>query len=81
MDNWRASANCQGIPTEDFFPFNDSTYRNRNLLVRVCAGCSVKEECLEEALSVPETLGWWAGTTEKDRRLLKRRRKYRLSVQ
>jgi hypothetical protein len=76
MDNWRASANCQGIPTEDFFPFNDNTYRNRSLLVRTCAGCSVRE-----ALSVPDTLGWWAGTTDKDRRLLKRRRKYRLSVQ
>ncbi len=44
---------------------------------QICAGCPVKAECLEYALNNPHAskIGIWGGTTEKERRALRRRRR------
>ena len=41
---------------------------------RVCRGCSVREECLEWAVTTNERFGVWGGKSEKERRAERRRR-------
>jgi WhiB family redox-sensing transcriptional regulator len=40
----------------------------------VCAGCPVREPCLDYALSYETTHGIWGGLAERDRRALRSRR-------
>jgi hypothetical protein len=41
----------------------------------ICAGCLVRAECLDWALSQPENpIGTWGGTTEAERRPLRRKK-------
>ena len=35
---------------------------------QICAGCSVREECLDYALRVAEPFGIWGGLNEAERR-------------
>jgi hypothetical protein len=41
---------------------------------RVCAGCPVREPCLDYALGQGITHGIWGGLAERDRRALRSRR-------
>ena len=40
----------------------------------VCAGCEVKDDCLEYALVNGEKFGIWGGLSERERRRLRRQR-------
>ena len=40
----------------------------------ICSECPVREECLEHALDNNEEYGVWGGTTELERRALKKAR-------
>ena len=40
----------------------------------LCAGCSVREECLEAAMADDELGGLWGGTTEGERREMRANR-------
>jgi WhiB family redox-sensing transcriptional regulator len=40
----------------------------------VCARCPVRAACLDYAMSINERHGIWGGTTEKERRVLRRQR-------
>lgn len=65
-DEWRADANCKG-KTDLMFPkdYKDITYIREAR--QICAGCTVKEQCLEYALTYPATdmHGVWAGMTSR----------------
>jgi WhiB family redox-sensing transcriptional regulator len=39
----------------------------------VCDGCWVRQECLEAPLEDPELVRLWGGTTERERREMRRR--------
>lgn len=39
----------------------------------VCRRCPVREQCLEWALETGQSIGVWGGTSETERRALKRR--------
>ena len=65
--------NCIGIDTEVFFP-ETLNYENLPALKAVCNNCPVISECLEYALRV-KVQGFWAGTTEIQRRHIRKRRK------
>jgi len=39
-----------------------------------CAGCPVREECYQYAMSDPDIKGVWAGTTAEERKELRRSR-------
>ncbi|MFF7458497.1 WhiB family transcriptional regulator [Kitasatospora sp. NPDC008115] len=75
--NWRESARCRGTDPELFFPIGSGT--SFPTLVQsdeakaVCARCPVSRQCLEWALDAPVE-GIWGGTTETERRELRRRR-------
>lgn len=67
--NWRAQGACDGYGDETFFPhYNDNAQEAK----RVCAGCPVRSECLEEALEKRHEFGVWGGLTERERQRLLR---------
>lgn len=65
---WMDSANCTGVDTNYFFPVDDTKqYHSKELLTRICNNCEVKDKCQEYSLRYA-VLGWWANTTERQRR-------------
>jgi WhiB family redox-sensing transcriptional regulator len=70
--NWRARARCRGADPELFHPGRgeDTTEPKR-----ICAGCAVREPCLDYALANGERFGIWGGLSERERRRLRRQRR------
>ncbi len=68
---WMERAGCRGMGTTPFFVGQGKSLRRAREL---CGRCSVRVECLEFALADPCLRGYWAGTTEGDRRELRQRR-------
>jgi WhiB family transcriptional regulator, redox-sensing transcriptional regulator len=69
---WRDEAACKGLDTGIFFPASDS---DAGPAKRVCAGCPVRDRCLEWALATRQEDGVWGGLTDTERRRLRRRRR------
>jgi WhiB family redox-sensing transcriptional regulator len=67
--NWAASAACHGNSEALFVK---GAEQNRAKLI--CGACSVRAECLAEALDNRIEWGVWGGMTERERRALLRRR-------
>jgi WhiB family transcriptional regulator, redox-sensing transcriptional regulator len=68
---WRELAACRGADLGLFFPGRGESAGPAR---RVCAGCPVREPCLDYALSHGITCGVWGGLAERDRRALRSRR-------
>lgn len=72
--DWRARAACSGYPNTLFFP---SVERADEATVAkakaVCSVCPVIENCLEYALETNQRSGIWGGTSEKERKSLRRK--------
>jgi WhiB family redox-sensing transcriptional regulator len=71
---WMAQAACAGTDTNLFFPGpNDKA--DQAAAKAVCAGCPVRDPCLDEALHGPQAAsddaGIFAGTTPADRQRLR----------
>ncbi|MGH3099241.1 MAG: WhiB family transcriptional regulator [Streptosporangiales bacterium] len=66
-----AQAACRGMETDVFFP---ETWEEPAPALGVCAKCSARTECLELALATNERFGVWGGTTEQERRRMRRAR-------
>jgi WhiB family redox-sensing transcriptional regulator len=73
---WTDRAACQDAPPDLFFPVSDfgAAQEQVNEAKRICAGCPARADCLNHALSRGEASGIWGGTTEHERRHLRRRR-------
>ena len=76
---WRAQASCRADNATYFFApphFERKQEKDSRESVarRLCAGCDVKHECLDYALTVSESHGIWGGMNELERRRLLRRR-------
>ena len=69
---WRSKAACQGLDPEIFYPLDDEDAPEAKA---VCAGCAVREACLEHALGYREKEGVWGGATERERRRIIRQRR------
>lgn len=65
-DAWREQAACRGSEV-DFHPTDRVGVDSART---VCAGCSVRRECLAYALKHGETLGVWGGLSEDERKQL-----------
>ena len=68
---WRAKAACRDLDTDIFFPDAEDDVAPA---LEVCASCPVREACLEFALSTRQHDGVWGGTTEAERKRIRRRR-------
>lgn len=77
--NWRSQANCNGVDTSAFFieggQHPEEMANQVKAAKAVCAGCVVKSECLEDALSRSERYGVWGGKSERERRAIAKQRK------
>ena len=64
---------CSETDPEMWFTEDEKPqYDEINLLKRICAGCEVREECLQYALR-HSVMGFWAGTTPKERQRMRSR--------
>jgi len=70
---WIQEANCKGTNTRTFFIYREdkNQRQRREAAYQVCRTCDVRQECLDYAI-VNQEVGIWGGTTDKDRRLLRR---------
>lgn len=66
---WRAHGLCAQTDPEAFFPEKGGSVRDAK---SVCRSCEVQAECLDYALLNDERFGVWGGTSEKERRALRR---------
>ncbi|MEU4985464.1 WhiB family transcriptional regulator [Streptomyces sp. NPDC021969] len=75
MDNWREHAACRTEDPDLFFPIGTTgpAALQTEQAKAVCRTCPVREQCLRWALDTGQTLGVWGGTSELERRALKRR--------
>jgi WhiB family redox-sensing transcriptional regulator len=74
---WTVGAACRGS-TGSLFYSADSAERKEDrqereqLAKRICAGCAVRDDCLNAALERHESYGIWGGLNEFERRSLTR---------
>lgn len=66
---WREAALCAQTDPEAFYPDKGGSTREA---LAVCRRCPVQGPCLEYALVHDERFGIWGGTTERQRRRLRR---------
>jgi WhiB family redox-sensing transcriptional regulator len=66
---WRTRAACRGHDVNGFIVKAGAPTRPAR---RICMACPVREPCLRFALLHEETVGVWGGTTEGDRRAMRR---------
>lgn len=69
--SWQDHAGCRDTDTELFYP---ELGKRSARAQRICAGCPVRQACLDHALRVGEAHGVWGGLTEDERRAVRRRR-------
>lgn len=74
--DWRHEAACRNEDPALFFGHSKERPGDRNRRQRIakgiCAGCPVRAECLDYAVTRPERYGTWGGM-DPDERALKRR--------
>lgn len=68
---WMGAAACKGCDTNRWFPERGEPTDD---VKAICRACPVIAECLEYALTTPERAGVWGGTSEKERRRIRRQR-------
>jgi WhiB family redox-sensing transcriptional regulator len=66
---WQRYAACRGAGTSMHFPNQGAGIGDARA---VCAGCEVRRECLDYAVADPSLQGVWAGTSDRDRRKMRR---------
>jgi WhiB family redox-sensing transcriptional regulator len=73
--DWRQDARCVDyVGSVDFFPARGESVSEAKA---VCAGCSVRKQCLEYALRFDVLCGVWGGLSERERRQVRRERRNR----
>lgn len=77
--NWRAASACLNTDPDVFFPVAVGTASAKQVAraLRICDGCSVRQQCLDFAVRSGEKDGIWGGTTPEDRVRTRRSRNRR----
>ncbi|MBW4030796.1 MAG: WhiB family transcriptional regulator [Acidobacteria bacterium] len=72
--DWRANAACRDTEPELFFPVGTTGMATDQIesAKRVCINCDAQKHCLEFALATNQESGVWGGTTEDERRKLRK---------
>lgn len=66
---WQHQGACHDMATEIFFPDRGIS---TNPAKAICAGCTVRAECLEHSMTQPERFGIWGGLSERERRRIRK---------
>ena len=74
-DEWRDLAACRDTDPDLFFPVGTTgpAIEQIDNAKAVCRQCEVQSLCLEYALTTNQDSGIWGGTSEEERRVLRRR--------
>lgn len=80
--DWRHEAACRDADPEIFFPIGTSgpALAQIEAARAICAMCAVKEPCLEWAIDTAQDAGIWGGSTEEERRTVRRAARARVAV-
>jgi WhiB family transcriptional regulator, redox-sensing transcriptional regulator len=75
--NWRSAGACLSADPDLFFPVSSTGPAERQIAraKMICAGCGVRLECLDFAVSHGQVYGIWGGTTAEDRQRARRRKR------
>jgi len=73
-DRWRLLSACRDTSPDLFFPVGTTGPALDQIATAkaVCANCPVQEPCLEFALMTNQDSGIWGGTSEEERRKLRK---------
>jgi WhiB family redox-sensing transcriptional regulator len=73
-DEWRSYAACRDTNPDLFFPVGTTGPAIEQIAAAkaICDECPAREECLEYALATNQDSGIWGGTSEEERRVLRR---------
>ena len=73
--SWRNVAICRDTDPDLFFPVGTTGYAFVQIdrAKQVCGECPAQGDCLEYALETNQDSGIWGGTSEEERRALRRR--------
>ena len=80
---WVHRAKCRDVDPELFFPVGTTGPAASQIEAAkaVCVQCSVREECLEWAIATGQDAGVWGGTSEDERRAIRRSRRRELAAE
>jgi len=72
--SWRGDAKCLGSDPGLFFPLGGTgePLVQAQAAKRVCHACLVRQSCLQYALETNQDTGVWGGTSEDERRTMRR---------
>ncbi|MBW0104385.1 WhiB family transcriptional regulator [Pseudonocardia sp. KRD291] len=69
--DWQRQAACRGMDAAAFFhppgERGPAWRRREEQAKQVCAGCPVRQECLQHSLQIEEPFGTWGGVGERER--------------
>ncbi len=73
-DDWRHRASCRSTSPDLFFPVGNTgmALEQAEAAKSICQSCEVREPCLEFALATNQESGIWGGTSEEERRKLRK---------
>ncbi len=73
-NDWREYSACRDTDPDLFFPIGTTgpAIEQIETAKTVCRRCQVQRECLEYALATNQDSGIWGGTSEEERRALRR---------
>jgi WhiB family redox-sensing transcriptional regulator len=73
-EDWRARASCRDTDPDLFFPVGTTGQAIDQIEAAkaVCSDCEVRAACLEFALATNQEAGVWGGTSEEERRKLRK---------
>ena len=74
LDDWREVASCRDTDPDLFFPVGTTGPAIEQIAAAkaVCHECLARPACLEFALATNQEAGIWGGTSEEERRKLRK---------
>ncbi|MEO6122017.1 MAG: WhiB family transcriptional regulator [Acidimicrobiales bacterium] len=71
---WRVEAACRDLDPDLFFPVGSTGAALDEIAsaTALCRSCPVREQCLDFAMKTNQESGIWGGTSEDERRGLRR---------
>ena len=74
VEDWRGNASCRDTDPDLFFPVGTTGPALEQIAAAkaVCNACPAQAACLEFALATNQESGVWGGTSEEERRKLRK---------